>query len=449
MSSFSNIKQEINYNIADNDSQAITAAILRTTLIDMVDATDTNIVQSDWDETNPLSNAYIKNKPAAPAGQQQADWTENDDTSVTYIKHKPTIPTNLSQLYNDANYVQDADYHHTDNNFTNAYMVKLDGIQSGAEANVQSDWNESDPSSDSYIKNKPSIPSGQQQADWDVTDTSSVTYIKNKPTIPTVPTNVSAFVNDVNYAYLVDIPTKVSELSNDLGFAYSTDIPTKVSELDNDLGFAYAANIPTKLSELTNDANYVQDANYVHTDNNFTNSYMTKLDGIAAGAEVNVQSDWNVSSTGSDAYILNKPFIPTKTSDLVNDSGFGDVSAVQAQLDTVERVTSYALNYLNTYCVQDLNYVHTDNNFTTAYMTKLDGIEAGAEVNVQSDWNESNSSSDGYILNKPNLNNYVSKTELNNASYVSSTYISNIVKMTTTEYYNLDNPDANTLYLCN
>ena len=34
---------------------------------------------------------------------------------------------------------------------------------------------------------------------------------------------------------------------------------------------------------------------------------VTKLNGIAAGAEVNVQADWNEASTTSDAYILNKP----------------------------------------------------------------------------------------------------------------------------------------------
>ena len=37
----------------------------------------------------------------------------------------------------------------------------------------------------------------------------------------------------------------------------------------------------------------------------FTTELETKLNGIAAGAEVNVQSDWN--ATSGDAYILNKP----------------------------------------------------------------------------------------------------------------------------------------------
>ncbi len=43
----------------------------------------------------------------------------------------------------------------------------------------------------------------------------------------------------------------------------------------------------------------------VQTDNNFTNTYKSKLDGIASGAEVNVNADWNAVS--GDAAILNKP----------------------------------------------------------------------------------------------------------------------------------------------
>ena len=45
--------------------------------------------------------------------------------------------------------------------------------------------------------------------------------------------------------------------------------------------------------------------------NNFTNALKSKLDGIAANAEVNVQSDWNETDTTADAYIQNKPTIPS------------------------------------------------------------------------------------------------------------------------------------------
>ena len=55
--------------------------------------------------------------------------------------------------------------------------------------------------------------------------------------------------------------------------------------------------------------------------NDFTTELKNKLDGIAAGAQVNVKPDWSASA-GSASEILNKPTIPSKTSDLQNDSGF-------------------------------------------------------------------------------------------------------------------------------
>ncbi len=97
--------------------------------------------------------------------------------------------------------------------------------------------------------------------------------------------------------------------------------------------------------------------------NDFTDTEKTKLSGIESGAEVNVQSDWSQADSSADDYIKNKP------SNLV----------------------------------QDASYVHTDNNFTTSEKTKLSGIESGAEVNVQSDWSQSDNTKDDYIKNKPSL----------------------------------------------
>lgn len=43
------------------------------------------------------------------------------------------------------------------------------------------------------------------------------------------------------------------------------------------------------------------------------------------------------------------------------------------------------------------------NDYTAADKTKLSGIETGAEVNVQPDWNEANTGNDDYIKNKPSM----------------------------------------------
>lgn len=55
--------------------------------------------------------------------------------------------------------------------------------------------------------------------------------------------------------------------------------------------------------------------------NDLTDTLLTKLNGIAAGAEVNVNADWN--ATSGDAQILNKPTIPDVSGKLDSD---GDAS---------------------------------------------------------------------------------------------------------------------------
>ena len=72
-------------------------------------------------------------------------------------------------------------------------------------------------------------------------------------------------------------------------------------------GGVASVSVPTATSDLTNDSNYVVDNNYTHTDNNYTTTEKNKLAGIANGAEVNVQSDWNQTDTGADDYVKNKP----------------------------------------------------------------------------------------------------------------------------------------------
>ena len=105
--------------------------------------------------------------------------------------------------------------------------------------------------------------------------------------------------------------------------------------------------------------------------NDFTTILKTKLDGIAENAEVNVNADWT-ASTG-DAQILNKP------TDLTN-LGIHDVTELR-----------------------DITSAGSGAIITSAERIKLTGIETGAEVNVQADWNESDSASDAFIQNKPTL----------------------------------------------
>lgn len=92
-------------------------------------------------------------------------------------------------------------------------------------------------------------------------------------------------------------------------------------------------------------------------------------------------------------------------SGLVKANGLGTISAAVAGTDYV--APAAIANMLETsdigVTVQGYSAVlaATTASFTTADETKLDGIEAGAEVNVNADWNAV--SGDAQILNKPTL----------------------------------------------
>lgn len=152
-----------------------------------------------------------------------------------------------------------------------------------------------------------------------------------------------------------NVPTRLSQLTDDIGVAgkaNSADLAAvATSGSYTDLG--NKPYIPVKTSDLTNDSNYAVDSNYVHTDNNYTTAEKNKLSGIAAGAEVNVNADWN--ATSGDAYILNKP---TKVSDFTNDAGYltqhqdisgkADKSEIPTKVSQLQNDEGYLTSYTET-----------------------------------------------------------------------------------------------------
>lgn len=125
----------------------------------------------------------------------------------------------------------------------------------------------------------------------------------------------------------------------------------------------------------------------------YTTAEKTKLAGIAAGAEVNVQADWDEDDEFSDAFIKNKPEIPEgaiiyQTTGQNTDGAMSQKATTDALDGKVDKVSGKQLS---------------TEDFTTAEKTKLAGIAEGAEVNVQADWNQTTTTADDYIKNKPDL----------------------------------------------
>ena len=161
--------------------------------------------------------------------------------------------------------------------------------------------------------------------------------------------------------------------------------------------------------------------------NDFSTALLNKLNGIADGAEVNVQADWNNTDSASDAFIKNKPAsfppsshthtkaqisdMPTKLSQFTNDPGYltsedVDTSLIhnhanKSILDSISQALLDKWNTISNKVDKVSGKGLSTNDFTAALLSKLNGIAAGAEVNVQADWSSTDSTSDAFIKNKP------------------------------------------------
>jgi hypothetical protein len=315
-------------------------------------------VQADWTETDTSDPAYIAHKPTLATVATTGDYSDLSNT--------PTIPTKTSDLTNDSGFITSSDI----------------------PAQVQSDWTESDSSDPSFIQNKPDLSIYAESA------------------------NLATVATTGDYDDLIDkptIPTKTSDLTNDSGFITSSDIPAQVqsdwtesdttdpSYIQNKPNLATVAttgsysdlsnkpSIPTKTSDLTNDSGFITSSDIpaqVQAD-------WTESDSSDPSYIQNKPTLATVATTGSYADLSNKPSIPTKTSDLTNDSGFITISDVPAQ--------------------------------------------------VQSDWTESDSSDPAYIANKPTLatvatsgdyGDLLNKPTINNVPAVTSSDNDKVLKAT-------------------
>ena len=136
------------------------------------------------------------------------------------------------------------------------------------------------------------------------------------------------------------------------------------------------------------------------TQESFTTALKSKLDGVASGAQVNVIETIEVNGTAQPVTSKTVDIsVPTKTSQLQNDSDFTTNTALTSGLDTkVDKVTGKQLStndFSNDYKSKvDSNtsarHTHTNKtildattaSFTTSDESKLNGIASGAQVNV-------------------------------------------------------------------
>lgn len=178
------------------------------------------------------------------------------------------------------------------------------------------------------LTNKPSI--------------NSVTLTGNKTTAD-LNIKTSDLDNDAGFITDADIPTKTSDLTNDSGFQTAAQvsstvaaaIPTNISSFTNDAGYITAAqvgNIPTKTSDLANDSGFITSAEApVQSVNGYTGA--VELDGT--------NLDYSAALSINDKIDEVETAIPTKTSDLTNDSGFITAASVPTNVSAFSNDAGY------------------------------------------------------------------------------------------------------------
>lgn len=157
----------------------------------------------------------------------------------------------------------------------------------------------------------------------------------------------------------------------------------KVDSLEESLkGKANTTDIPTRLSELENDLK----TKTINGQSIFGEGNIEIPGGSGTGGQENVIEKIKVN--GTELPVENKEVnikVPTKVSELENDSNF---------------LTKH--QDLSNYVQKEEGKGLSTKDFTQEDKDKLDGMEEGAQKNVQPDWN-AEPGAPGAILNKPDI----------------------------------------------
>ena len=363
-------------------------------------------------------------------------WNKKSNFSGNYsdLEGKPEIPTKTSQLENDSSFATTtqlatkAEKSHIHNY---SEIEDTPNLFSGAYAD---------------LTGKPTIPKVISQLENDLNFV-NITQLNTKAdkvhthsynNLEDLPTLFSGNYNDL--LNKPTVPSKTSELTNDSSFTTSTQLATKADKIHthnyNDLedkptlfSGAYKdltekPTIPTKISELINDSNFVDStvlstkANAVHTHNydDLTNK--------------------PVLFSGIYADLTNKPTIPTKTSELTNDSNFATVTLLDSKADKVHNHSYTELDDLPTLFSGDYkdligtpvipsktSELTNDSNFATTDLvnTKANKTHSHSYLDLE-DLPNLFSGNYNDLLNKPKIPTLISELE-NDNNYVNQAYV--------------------------
>lgn len=199
--------------------------------------------------------------------------------------------------------------------------------------------------------------------------------------------------------------------------------------------------LPTKTSDLTNDSGFITSAVadltfYYKKSETYTQAEINSLISAISTLTLEVVAelpDHDISTT--TIYLVPKD-VPG-TEDIYDEYIYVGNSWEKIGSTAADLSNYYTKAQADTLLAAKVDKVAgmglSTNDFTTAEKNKLAGIAAGAEVNVQADWNQTNPDADDYIKNKPSIGVYTAGNGIditNNQISVNSHVLNQITENT-------------------
>ena len=394
--------------------------------------------QANWAENDSSAPSYIQNKPdlsvyattqaletglsgkqdTLTAGnnititnnvissssnpQVQADWAQTNSEAVDFINHKPQ------------NLVQDANYVHTDNNFTDSDKNKLDGIEAGAEVNVQASWTESDTSSDAYIQNKPDLSLKEDVANkvQSIVANSQTDYPSSYAVAgyvnSSIATNTAKFLGNFTLTDLtLTYPATNAQIETALdGYTFST-APTNNDYVYVEIQDPQTPSVTAVVKRFKFDGtNWLYE--YSLNNSSFTSAEIAAIDsGINAtkvGNYDNHIADTTIHVTSSDKTTWNGKQDAISDLGTIRSGAEAGATAVQpGDLATVATTGSYnSLTDTPTIPTVPVQDVEVD-GVSVLNAQGIAEITMPTFTQAQANWTEDDSNDPSYIQNKPAL----------------------------------------------
>ena len=369
-------------------------------------------VQSDWNETNNTNDAFIKNKPlrfATSWGMIDGNITNQTDLNnalnslITDISNlSSTVSTNLSNL--GFYVVKDISEDNTYIN-TTRLIKTLRNTSTGVDANYNIDLTLASATKSGIMPKESFI---QIQANSD-----AIALLQNVgrryPTSDELPDTLTQLeVLDIYQQISGNVnpndgDTLVSLHINTKNFEWTYFVSLNVWEFKGVTSVRLATNSTAGIvqGENTNGKIFVE--------NDGTMS-LVGYDDLNTDIS-NLQSNLSITNTNLSTTNTNLTNLTSRVS--TNETNIGTINTNITNINTRLNGLDSKTDTTNTNVSNLTTRVGTNETSISTINTKLNTIESGAQVNVQSDWDEVSNTSDAYILNKPDFDGLESRVSTN------------------------------------